>query len=110
MSLKVPVFYGRRRGPQTGAGILDAEILAEMASSIGRTGRALEKALGDLRAHDEDSGTDRQKRGALLQAAADRAWALFVQYDMAGLSSQSQLVKRYGIPGEVLVRVGIRKK
>ncbi|MCY6382877.1 DUF6665 family protein [Hoeflea prorocentri] len=114
MSLKVPVFYGRRRGPQTGAGILDYEIMAEMASSIGRAGKALEKALDALRAHDEvhdDVDSDNpDKRRALVQTAADRAWALFIQYDMAGLSSQSQLIKRYAIPGEVLVRVGIRQK
>ncbi|MDA4846397.1 DUF6665 family protein [Hoeflea poritis] len=110
MAVKAPIFYRKRRGPETGAGILDGEILSEMASAIGRAGRGMEKALADLKEHDaqqSDADTD-QRRLELVQKAADRAWALFVQYDMAGLSSQAQLVKRYAIPAEVLVRVGIR--
>lgn len=110
MAVKAPIFYRRRRGPETGAGILDGEILAEMASAIGRAGRGMERALAELKEHDmqpPEAGSER-RRQALVQAAADRAWALFVQHEMAGLSSQAQLVKRYAIPAEVLARVGIR--
>ncbi|WP_419907598.1 DUF6665 family protein [Hoeflea sp.] len=111
MAVKAPIFYRRRRGPETGAGILDGEIMAEMAASIGRAGRAMERALDELKDHDAQppgAGSD-ARRKELVQTAAHRAWMLFVQYEMAGLSSQSQLVRRYGIPPEVLVRVGIRQ-
>ncbi|MCP4316196.1 MAG: hypothetical protein GY789_09300 [Hyphomicrobiales bacterium] len=110
MAVKAPTFSGLRGGLQTGAGILDAEILAEMAASIGRCGRALEAALDTLKAHDEahHAVPNDAARAVLVQAAAGRAWALFVQYELAGLSTQKHLVKRYGIPGEVLVRIGIR--
>ena len=110
MTVKIPTFYRRRGRPDTGAGILDGEILAEMAASLGRAGRDLERALAELKAHDEsapDSSHNTERR-ALVQRAANRAWVLFVQYELAGLSSQSQLVKLYAIPREVLIRVGIR--
>lgn len=110
MAVRPPTFSGLHGRHQTGTGILDGEIIAEIAASIGRCGRALEKALADLKAHDEahESTSDDEARMVLVQQAADRAWALFVQYELAGLSTQKQLAKRYGIPAEVLVRVGIR--
>ncbi len=112
MAVKPPTFDGLRNRNQTGLNILDGEIMAEIASSIGRCGRAFEKALADLRDYDENhpDTPEETARQALVQEAADRAWALFIQYELAGLSTQKQLVKRYRIPGEVLVRVGIRQK
>jgi hypothetical protein len=112
MAVKPPTFSGLRGSRQTGIGILDAEIMEEIAASIGRCGRALEAALAALRAFDDadEQVPDQPDRKVLVQEAADRAWALFVQYELAGLSTQKQLVKRYGIPGEVLVRVGIRQR
>ena len=113
MAVRAPTFSGLR-GAKTGDGILDGEIIAEIAASIGRSGRALERALAELKAHDEaqgevhDRAPDDDARRVLVQQAADRAWALFIQYELAGISTQKQLVKRYGIPGDVLVRVGIR--
>ncbi len=112
MAVKPPTFDGLRNRNQTGLNVLDGEIMAEIASSIGRCGRAFEKALAELRDHDKNhpEGQDEPARLALVQKAADRAWALFIQYELAGLSTQQQLVKRYNIPGEVLVRVGIRQR
>ncbi|MEM9106498.1 MAG: DUF6665 family protein [Pseudomonadota bacterium] len=112
MAVKPPTFDGLRNRNQTALNILDGEIMAEVASAIGRCGRAFEKALANLKDHDRNhpNAKDGPKRLALVQEAADRAWALFIQYELAGLSTQHQLVKRYNIPGEVLVRVGIRQK
>lgn len=112
MSVRPPTFSDRKAGLQSGAGILEAEILAEMAASLGRAGRTLEKALAQLSFHEaackagEDE--DEERRQVLLQIAADAAWALLIQYELSGLSSQTQLVKRYGIPPDVLARVGVR--
>jgi len=112
MAVKPPTIDGLRNRNQTGVNVLDGEIMAEIATSIGHCGRAFETALAGLRAYDETHGlaADETVRTALVQEAADRAWALFIQYELAGLSTQKQLVKRYGIPGEVLVRVGIRRR
>lgn len=110
MSVRPPTFSDRKAGLQSGAGILEAEILAEMAASLGRAGRALEKALVQLSLHEAACRGDEaeEQRQLLLQIAADAAWALLIQYELSGLSSQTQLVKRYGIPPDVLVRVGVR--
>ena len=90
MAVKPPTFDGLRKAKQTGLNILDGEIMAEIASSIGRCGRAFEKALADLRDHDvhHSQASDGPARLVLVQQAADRAWALFIQYELAGLSTQ----------------------
>jgi len=111
VSVRPPNLNKLQAGRQTGLNVLDYEIMEERAAVLGEAGRALEKALCDLKAHEAE--TDRGKadpvRECLLQNAADRAWALFIQFELCGLSSQSNLVKRYGIPGEVLARVGVRR-
>ena len=48
MAVKPPTFDGLRKRPQTGFNVLDGEIMAEIAASIGRCGRAFEKALAAL--------------------------------------------------------------
>jgi hypothetical protein len=112
MSVRPPNLANLQAGRQSGLNVLDYEMMEERAAALGEAGRALERALRDLHAHDtgnrkEDSAATRE---AFLQNAADRAWALFIQFELCGLSSQRKLVKRYRIPGEVLARVGIRGK
>ncbi len=107
MSVRAPTFSGRQSGLETGASVLDGEILAEMAASLGRVGLALEKALQDLEDHQPCCADNDLKRAGLVRAAADCAWALFIQYELAGLSSQQQLIRRYRIPAEVVFRIGV---
>lgn len=104
MSVRPPNLLKRKSPLDGGLGILEGEVMAEMASSIGRAGRALEKALADLEVADP---ADRDGRELLLQNAAKKAWALFTQYELCGLSTQTNLVQRYRIPREVVVRVGV---
>lgn len=81
---------------------LQAELLAERAASLGRAGRRVEKTLAALReASDED-------RPAALKDAADAVWSLFVQREICGQRDQKPVVEIYGIPKEVLVRLGAR--
>ncbi|MBW8638003.1 hypothetical protein K1W69_12465 [Hoeflea sp. WL0058] len=113
MSVRPPNLSSLSRG-KTGLAVLDYEVMQERASALGEAGRMLEKALLDLKTHDAESvaedDPDQRKRAGLVQKAADAAWALFIQHELSGLSSQRILVKRYRIPGEVLARVGIRTK
>ncbi len=104
MSVRPPNLLRRNSPLDGGIGILDGEIMAEMAASIGRAGRSLETSLAALEALEPE---DQDAREKLLQDAAKKAWALFTQYELCGLSSQSNLVKRYRIPPEVVVRVGV---
>jgi len=93
--------------------VLEYEILQQRAQTLGTLGRQVEQALAALRAFDaEAGGVDRGvRRSALLDDAADRVWAFMIQRELCGLRYWEAVVKDYGIPREVLNRVGqIRPK
>ena len=46
------------------------------------------------------------ERLKLVKKAARVVWAFFVQRELCGLRDQKQIIKDYGIPGEVLGRLG----
>lgn len=111
MSVRPPNLLKTRAPVESGASVLDGEIMAEMASSLGRAGRALEAALSELDTLPQNSDpADEDHRETLLQDAATKAWALIIQYELCGLSSQKNLVRRYRIPAEVMARIGIAKR
>ncbi len=81
---------------------LDWEIRSERASSMGRAGRRVEAALAALRSFE---GVP-EAREPLLREAADAVWSYFVQREMMGFRRHDDAVETYGIPAEVLRRVG----
>ena len=89
--------------------VLEAELVAEKASSLGHHGRKVEQALAALRAFDAAPG-EAADRTKLVRRAAHDVWAFFVQREACGLRDQKQIIKDYGIPGEVLVRLGAIEK
>ncbi len=108
MSVRPPNLFKPKSPMDGNLGILDGEIMAEMAASIGRAGKTLEASLERLeQAGDETSADEREE---LLQKAARAAWALLTQYELCGLSTQTNLVKRYRIPREVVIRIGALPK
>ncbi len=108
MSVRPPKLLKPKSLLDGNVGILDGEIMAEMAASIGRAGRTLEAALKTLEEVGEEA--DPAEREKLLHKAARAAWALFTQYELCGLSTQTNLVKRYRIPREVVIRIGALPK
>jgi len=88
---------------ETGFSIFQAELLAEQAAALGRLGRDLEKALATLAKADSDTFDD-----ALVRAAAEAAWAFFVQREACGLHDHELPIAHYAIPPKVLARVGAR--
>ena len=88
--------------------MLESEMVAEKASSLGHHGRLVEKSLAELR--DFAAGGDPAERLMLVRKAAREVWAFFVQRELCGLRDQKQIIKDYGIPGEVLVRLGAIEK
>jgi hypothetical protein len=84
---------------------LEQEILSEKAASLGHHGRKVEQALAALRAFDAASGGP-EERGALLRTAAREVWKYFVQRELCGMRDQRDAIRLYGIPNEVLVRLG----
>jgi len=81
------------------------EIMAEQASSLGSAGRRVEATLSRLQ--DFDSGKlAGVTRDTLLSQAAYAVWSFFVQRELMGLRHQAEVIRQYGIPKDVLVRVG----
>lgn len=84
---------------------IETEIVGEKATSLGQQGRAVEKAMEALRAFDASGGAP-EERVALLRAAAKAVWGYFVTRESCGMRDHREVIKSYGIPGEVLVRLG----
>jgi hypothetical protein len=79
--------------------------MAEQASSLGAAGRRVEASL--FRLQDFDSGKrSGVARDTLLSEAAYAVWSFFVQRELMGLRHQAEVIRQYGIPKDVLVRVG----
>ena len=96
------------RRPDAAFSGLEADIAAEKASSLGHHGRLVEEAMAALRGF--DPAGDPEDRLKLVKRAAQVVWAFLVQRELCGLRDQKQIVKDYGIPGEVLARLGAIEK
>lgn len=90
--------------PQDGHAALLRELRGESAAALGRLGRAVESGLERLRALEPDA--DPARRTALLYECADAVWRYFVQREACGLRSHRPVIEAYGIPREVLAKVG----
>jgi hypothetical protein len=88
---------------ETGEAVLRHELMAEQAASLGQAGRKVEAALAALAAHPPGDG-----RTAVLKAAADAVWAFLVQREVMGIRDRNAVIAQYGIPREVLNRLGAR--
>jgi hypothetical protein len=108
MTLRIPQGLAAGHRPDSGANVLDYEIAQMRAQALGDLGRQVEQALDRLRAFDPDAGDpgSEARLSALLDAAADRAWSLMIQRELCGLRHWDAVVKAYGIPREVLNRMG----
>ena len=102
MSLRPPARFSAATLAETMQGALDYEIAAEKASSLGRAGDAVAQALARLRALDGAS----PERSVMLREAAHAVWAYFIQRELCGLRRHDDAIREYGIPREVLVRLG----
>lgn len=80
------------------------ELASEMADALGRAGRKVETALEALKAAGDACDPDR--RETLLDDAAELVWGFFIQREICGFRNQADAIRRYGIPGEVLARLG----
>lgn len=93
--------------------VVHHEIVEEKAGALGRSGRRLEQALEQFRNH-EHARTDGRARAdsqreALLWDLAERVEAFVVQREACGLRDSRHVLRFYGIPREVLARVGARR-
>lgn len=95
--------------PDQGINLLESELLAEKASSLGLHGRRVEAAMARLREHDAVGGPA-DARLALVKQAARDVWAYFVQRELCGFRDHRDIIRHNGIPGEVLARLGAVEK
>ena len=86
----------------SGFGPIETEVMGEKASSLGHHGRQVEAAMAALRAFDGPP----EERVVVLKAAARAVWKYFVQREACGMRNHKDAIQLYGIPGEVLVRLG----
>jgi len=110
MTLRPPKPSSSSRQNPTAA--LDYEIAQEQVAALGRSGRALEAALGALTAHGEGeddgarTGASRPTRAKLVQDASDALWCFIVQREAIGLRDPRPVIRDYRVPAEVQNRMG----
>ena len=104
MSLRPPQSYHESAVGKSPLSVLEYELMAERADSLGRAGLKAEAALEQLKDCPE---TEREDR---LDAAAEAVQALFIQREICGLKNGRDVVARYGIPGAVIARLGASRK
>ncbi|HVY51355.1 MAG TPA: DUF6665 family protein [Devosia sp.] len=106
MAFDLPDRSALNRRSDAAFNVLEADMAAEKASSLGRHGRLVEEAIAALAAFDATPGGNKDERMKLVRKAAREVWAFLVQRELCGLRDQKQIIRDYAIPGEVLVRLG----
>jgi hypothetical protein len=89
--------------------VFEYELMAERADALGRHGLKVEKALAALNGFDQDKYTPAERQ-RLLDDAVDAVWAFLIQREICGFRDSRDAVRRYGIPKEVMARLGIVRK
>jgi len=88
-----------------------SEIAQERAIALGRVGERLTRALDALRAHDAAAhGQTSTERESLVDAAAEALWYYVVQREACGLRDTAAVLRELGVPREVELRMGVRKR
>ena len=91
---------------QSGYATLQYEIAEERASALGRLGRRLEAALAALAACPRTAHSDRKIRDGLVEQAGYALWLFVVQREACGLNKIDHVIQVYGVPNEVVARMG----
>lgn len=103
MSVRPPQSLMPSRHGESALGLLEYELMSERADSLGRAGLKVESLLDRL---GQAEGAERE---ALLYDAAEAVQALFIQREVCGLRNGRDIISRYGIPGEVIARLGVKR-
>lgn len=90
-------------------GALERELVGERAAALGRVAAGMEKALEDLRQFDRDGGADPAARAELVSIAAERVWFYVVQRESLGWYRHEEALRFYGVPAELILRMGPRR-
>lgn len=100
MSLRPPKSIAKVVNAETGLSMVEAEVLAETAASLGHHGKKVEAALVQL----ESAASDDKER--LTRAAARAVWEYFIQRELCGMRDHRLIIKEMSIPDSVLLQLG----
>lgn len=103
MTLRPPSHYQQNPSGKAPLNVLEYELMAERADSLGRAGLRAEAALQRLKDATPETRED------LTDAAAAEVYALFIQREICGLRNTRDVIARYGIPGTVVARLGVTR-
>lgn len=85
---------------------LQYDLMKERAAGLGHAGRQVQEALQALQNAPAADNATRQK---LIWAASKCVWRYFVQREACGMRDHDPVIAEYGIPQQVLARVGARE-
>ncbi len=88
---------------------LEYELQVERALALGRVAARMEKALDDLRQFDRAGAGDPAERAELCAIAAERVWFYVVQRESLGWYRHEDALRFYGVPAELILRMGPRR-
>lgn len=100
MSLRPPQGVAKLVNPETGLSMVQAEVLAETAASLGQQGKRVEAALAQL------ANADDENRAALTSKVARAVWEYFIQRELCGMRDHRWITREMGIPQSVLNMMG----
>ena len=91
---------------------LDYELAQEMATALGRLGRALETALQALTEFDTANAgninaSPSEARRVLVAKAGNALWQFIVQRESCGQRDTRQIMREYRVPADVQHRMGV---
>ncbi|MBX5010388.1 DUF6665 family protein [Rhizobium lentis] len=109
MSVRPPQSFRQSQQGANGFSFLEYELMSVRADALGRHGLKVETALAALKAWTPERQSA-EERERLLNEASDAVWAFFVQREVCGLRNNRDAIERYGIPNEVLARLGAVRK
>ncbi|HEV7415976.1 DUF6665 family protein [Tianweitania sediminis] len=102
MSLRLPSFTGSASAGDVLFDALNAEVASEKASALGHAGEKAAKALAEL----ASASSKELRYPALLKAASDAVYALFIQRELCGMRRHDAVIRDLRIPNAVLARLG----
>lgn len=100
MTLRDSLDLIRLTNPEGGHAVLQHEMMAERAASLGAAEQKVKTTLATLSA--ADAGT----RPAALADARAAVWAYFVQRELCGFRTHDDVIADLAIPREVLNGLG----
>lgn len=100
MSLKDSLDLIKAVNPEGGYAVLEHEIMAERASSLGAAEKKVAKTVA---AYNASEKADRSQELAEAQKAV---WAYFVQRELCGFKRHQEVIAAFSIPREVLNGLG----